>query len=255
MKNSIKVLNTLLFIFVTIGNLHAQTDSLRVSKKGVFGSYLSVDWGNGDFVELNAALGQNNFPSILTFTGISIGITTRPVEKDSYFSGELFLFNGIPSDVGLESKKTEMVIWGIYDAWHPDVLKNKNWRIGPDFGFGVEVLQLKISEIIVQHNSFSASVNSMPATSVAERKYNGGSVFVKGGISIETKFSIDNVNLYFGTGAAYRLSTNAEFYEKNQTYTDTPKASFTGLELNFRLRMEIFPPKQKRQPEPFKKFH
>jgi len=255
MKNSSKVLFTLLFIFTTIGNLQAQADSLRVSKKGVVGTYLSFDWGNGDFVELNAALGQNNFPSILTFTGISIGMTARPVEKDSYFSVELFFFNSIPSDVGPESKKTEMFIWGIYDAWHPDLLKNKNWRFGPDFGFGAEVLQLKISETLIQHNSFSASVNSMPATSMAERKYYGGSVFVKGGVSIETKASINNLNLYLGIGASYRLSSNANFYEQNQTYTDTPKASLTGLELNFRLRMEVFPPKQKRQSQPFKKFH
>lgn len=254
MKDPTKVLTSLLFIVATTLTSHAQSDSLNHSKKGVLGTYLSVDYGNGDFVELNAVLAQNDFPSILTFTGISFGITARPAKKDSYFSVELFFFNGIPSDVGPASKKTEMFIWGIYDAWHPDLLKNKNWRIGPDFGFGTEFLQLEISETLIQHNSFAASVNSMPTSSMAERKYYGGSVFVKAGISIEAKASINNFNLYLGTGASYRLSTNTGFYEMNQTYTDTPKTSLTGLEYTFRLRMELLPSKKKRQSQPFKKF-
>ncbi len=236
--NKTQLLSLLLVFGISLAN--AQQDSLGIKRKSVPGFFESGEFIQGDFSKLNSVLVQNGFPALENFYGgISIGATRRPVDKDSYVSARLFFYFAQPDfNTGLP-KNSEMIYWGVHEAWHLDFVKNRMWRIGPDVGFGAGFVTLRLTERVATFNSFNASVANFNTHTQLEKKFSSSFIFLSTGVSAERKFKISVFDFYFGIGAGYRFSTNTKFFEGSQLYTDSPKVGLKGVEYNFKIRFEV----------------
>jgi hypothetical protein len=235
--------------------LLAQQDSSKNPLKMKRGFYEDITFINGNFSKLNDILIQIGFPSISNaYGGIAIGISARPSNKDSYFTGKLFLLTANSGyDLKNPANGADIYSFGLHDEWHLDLVKNVKWRIGPDFGFGISILRLKLFERLNTPGNFAATLSPLTPT-YAEKKLHSGSLFVNAGMGIDRKFKIHNTDFYMGVGLGYRLSTPGKFSEKYQYNVSTPKAILSGFQYDFKLRFElreIIPSKR----ELFRKFH
>jgi hypothetical protein len=247
----------LLLCLITTGftKSFSQPDTLR--GKFVRGIYESADFINGDFMKINEVLATNGFPTLKnTYGGVAIGVTSRPADRDSYFSGKFFFYSSSPPVNYTQPKNATVTYWGLHHEQHLDLVQNRNWRIGPDYGFGVGFFKLKISERLITHNSFASSLSSFPARAYEERQYHTFTYFATVGGSVEKKMRISAIVLYLGVGAGYRFSTKATLYEAYQTYDSYHSARLSGTEFNIKIRMEVDAIRAAKQAKlPYRKFY
>lgn len=231
----------LFFIFMLLpGFLIAQQDSIPNSIKLKRGFYEDGTFIIGDFSRLNEILTQEGFPALeQTYGGVSLGISARPSNKDSYFTGKIFIFSTFSGyDTYNDSKGASILSYGLHDEWHLDLIKNRKWRIGPDFGFGFGILRLKFFERLSTLSNFASTLNPSLIT-YEEKKLYSASFFMNAGLGIDRKFKINNTDFYFGMGVGYRLSTAGGFSEKYQYNISSPLSRLSGIQYDFKIRFEI----------------
>lgn len=240
MKKPVKI--TLLFILLLVlsGCLFAQEDSIQKPIKLKRGFYEDVPFIIGDFSRLNDILIQNGFPGLeQAYGGISFGVSARPSNKDSYFTAKIFILNtGSQYDVNNDAKKSSIRFVGLQEDWHLDLVKNKKWRVGPDFGFGFGIQRLKLYEKLYTPTNFAAALSHSVITH-QEKKFNSAFYFINAGMGIDRKFKFREVDFYFGMGAGYRLSSPAGFSVKYQYDISSPNARLSGFQYAFKFRFEI----------------
>ena len=229
--------------------LLAQQDSVQHPVKLKRGFYEDVSSIIGDFSRLSNVLVQNGFPALnQTYGGMSFGVSARPSNKDSYFTGKIFILNTYSAyNAQTDSKGAAILNYGLHDEWHLDLVKNNKWRIGPEFGFGVSIVRLKLFERVSTPPDFAATLSPTIVT-YTEKKLYSTSYFINAGIGVDRKFKIGYLDFYFGMGAGYRLSTPAAFREKYQYNIDSPSVRLSGFQYDFKLRFEIreFVPSKKK---------
>lgn len=231
----------LFFIFMLPpGFLIAQQDSVPEAIKLKRGFYEDGTFIRGDFSRLSEILTQEGFPALeQTYGGISIGISARPSNKDSYFTGKIFILSTSSRyDAYTDSKGASILSYGLHDEWHLDLIKNGKWRVGPDFGFGFGILRLKVFERLSTPSNFAATLSPTIVT-YNEKKLYSASFFMNAGMGIDRKLKINNIDFYFGMGLGYRLSTPAGFSEKYQYNISSPLSRLSGIQYDFKFRFEI----------------
>lgn len=240
MKKPIKI--TLLFILLLVlsGYLFAQEDSIQKPIKLKKGFYEDASYIIGNFSRLNDILIQNGFPELeQTYGGFSFGFSARPSNKDSYFTAKIFILSTRSTYYSNNATKGASILsYGLHDEWHLDFVKNRKWRIGPDFGFGFGLLRLKIFERLSTPVNFTATLNPSIIT-YHEKKLYSPSLFANAGLGIDRKVKLKVMDFYVGIGAGYWLNTPAGFSEKYQYNISSPRVRLSGIFYAFKFRFEI----------------
>lgn len=246
----------LILQFYPAGVLMAQQDSVQHPVKLKRGFYEDVSSIIGDFSRLSSVLVQNGFPALdQNYGGMSVGVSARPSNKDSYFTGKIFILNTYSAyNAKTDSKGAAILNYGLHDEWHLDLVKNTKWRIGPEFGFGIGIVRLKLFERVSTPPDFAATLSPTIVT-YNEKKLHSASFFMNAGIGVDRKFKISYLDFYFGMGAGYRLCTPVGFREKYQYNIYSPSVRLSGFQYDFKLRFEIreLMPSKKRN-NPYSKF-
>lgn len=246
----------LLTLMVFPSFLFAQQDSIPkpvTLKRGFCEDVLFI---NGVFSPLNEILIQNGFPALEpTYGGISFGVSARPSDKNSYFTAKIFILKTNSRYNVNDTKNSSIRFVGLQEDFHLDLVKNKKWRIGPDFGFGFGIQRLKLYEKVYTPPDFASAISPSVITH-QEKKFNSAFLFLNAGMGIDRKFKFKEVDFYFGLGTGYRLSTPAGFSVKYQYDISSPNSRLSGIQYDFKLRFEIreIVPSKKRGYQ-YKKFH
>lgn len=192
------------------------------------------------------------FPGLMIFSFrmVSLGLNRRMgvfplvfrpghLIRTLNFTAKIFILNtGSQYDVNNDAKKSSIRFVGLQEDWHLDLVKNKKWRVGPDFGFGFGIQRLKLYEKLYTPTNFAAALSHSVITH-QEKKFNSAFYFINAGMGIDRKFKFREVDFYFGMGAGYRLSSPAGFSVKYQYDISSPNARLSGFQYAFKFRFEI----------------
>ena len=119
-----------------------------------------------------------------------------------------------------------------------DLVSNPKWLVYPYVGFGFGWVYLTLYDNVNAQTSFASSISNL--SNPTSKTWTDFYVYANAGIGFERKFRILVYDFYAGLSGGYRLSTNANFRESYQNYSDAPSVRLSGLEWNFILRFELF---------------
>jgi hypothetical protein len=238
----------LIFAFVILSiDSFAQSDSSK--RKIRIGYYTDASAIYGDFSELNAVLSPLGYPELRNFYGgVSIGVTGRALNKNSYSFIKFNSFQSAPSDPHDNSRTKDVRLrnWELQIGGNFDLVKYPKWLIYPFFGEGIGYGQLTLYDSVVRQSFASSAAN---LTNPITKTWSSFYLFFNAGMGLERKLRIGMYDFYIGFSGGYRLSFS-RFTENNYpTYyaTNSAPIRLSGLEWNFKIRVELW-----RQPIPKK---
>jgi hypothetical protein len=182
------------------------------------------------FNSLNENLRSAGFNDIIEFQGISLGISNRYTDKNSYASATATWL--ISTETGIANKKATINILEISTEMHWVLSKSPKWFIYPYFGFGSGLSILSLSERV--NNSFNTSIQDLSIKDKNVKTYFSEPLFfIDFGAGIERKIHILRNNFYIGGSLGYRLSTNSKW-----NIDGSPLNRYNVFEMKARVRFE-----------------
>lgn len=233
---------TLIVLFQACFPSSAQTDSTKARPSRLkMGFYENVSSIYGDFSNLNNGIAPQGYPPVHdVYSGISFGFTFRNPKRSSYSSFSFsFLYNN-PSPLydNTRIKDTRVRLLDYHIGNYFNVSPHPKWLVYPYVGWGFGAATLSLYDNINTQTSFAASIANLNLPN--NKSWTAHYVYLNAGVGFERKFRLGSLDFYAGLGGGYRLSTNAKFREAYQNYSDSPSVRLSGLEWNFRLRLEIW---------------
>jgi hypothetical protein len=210
---------------ISIG--YSQTDSIP---KSLIGFNIETHMRQYHFNSLNENLISAGFNDLIEFQGISLGLSDRYVDKNSYVTATLtWLFS---TEMGNANKKATINILDISTEMHWVLSKSPKWFIYPYLGFGYGLSILNLSEKV--NNSFNTSIQNLSVQDKNVKNYfSDPLLFIDIGAGIDRKIHIFKNNYYVGLSLGYRLSTNSKW-----NIESSPLVRYSVFEMKARIRFE-----------------
>ncbi len=218
-----------------------QTDSTNLPRTRLkLGFYANAIAVQGDFSSLNSAISAQGYPVIQdTYSGGTFGYSIRNPKKSSYSTiGFSFMATNPSPLYDNRIKDARVRMMEFYNGNCFDLVSHPKWLVYPYFGFGFGWTYLTLYDNLNTQTSFAASISNL--SNPTSKYFSDFYVFANVGSGFERKFRIGVYDFYAGLTGGYRLSTNANFHEYYQSYSDAPPVRLSGLEWKFVLRFEIF---------------
>jgi hypothetical protein len=160
------------------------------------------------------------------FFGISTGISSRRINKKSYFTENITWLKSSSSD--LDSISSRMDVFELSADMNIVLSKNSKWYLYPYFGLGIGFSRLKLSENI----TFNQSLQSLSSPSVywSDKPYYFGYF----GIGTDRKIKYRKHFFFIGLNIGYKLAS-----KNSWDYNESPTNHFGGFEYKVRARIEL----------------